>query len=304
MKQFFLFETARRGALAMAVCGLATASHPALAQPAAQAPGQAATTEQGANTVQAPAGPAGLDSLAAVADSYILGPGDVIEVTVVGQEEYKARVQVQSDGSVQLPYLNAVPAANIPVLDFQADVARRLREGGYYTNPAVSVIVASYASRYVVVLGEVSRPGLLPIDRSYRLSEIIARAGGINAAGLDTVSLTRENGEQLQVTLRDMATGGPSKDPIVSAGDRIYVARMQEEDRKIFFIYGQVAAPGDYPVADGMTLRMALARSGGLTQLGSEKRIKIFRDGQELKNVDMEYVIKQGDVIRIGERFF
>lgn len=310
MKQFFLFETARRGVLAMAVCGLATAPHAALAQPAAQAPEQAVTTEQGSNVAQAsavstaPAGPAGLDSLAAVADSYILGPGDVIEVTVVGQEEYKARVQVQSDGSVQLPYLNAVPAANIPVLDFQADVARRLREGGYYTNPAVSVIIASYASRYVVVLGEVSRPGLLPIDRSYRLSEIIARAGGINAAGLDTVSLTRENGEQLQVTLRDMATGGPSKDPIVSAGDRIYVARMQEEDRKIFFIYGQVAAPGDYPVAEGMTLRMALARSGGLTPLGSEKRIKIFREGRELKNVDMEYVIQQGDVIRIGERFF
>src|SRR5690606_25620444 len=146
-----------------------------------------------------------------------------------GQEEYRARVQVQTDGSVQLPYLNAVPAANKTVLDFQGDIARLLREGGYYDNPAVSVIVASYASRYVVVLGEVARPGLLPVDRNYRLSEIVARAGGIAPTGVDTVSLTRETGEQIEVTLQDMATGGPDKDPMVEAGDRIFVARMQEE---------------------------------------------------------------------------
>lgn len=310
MRQFFLFRAARKACLALTALAVISAPVGALAQPAdtnAAEPSAASGPSAAEQSGPLSAGPSGLssiDTLAPVVDSYILGAGDIIEVSVVGQEEYRARVQVQTDGSVQLPYLNAVPAANMPVLDFQADVASRLREGGYYTNPAVSVIIASYASRYVVVLGEVSRPGLLPIDRSYRLSEIIARAGGISAAGLDTVSLTRESGEQLQVTLKDMATGGPSADPVVRAGDRIYVARMQEEDRKIFYIYGQVAAPGSYPLAEGMTLRMALARGGGLTQLGSEKRIKVFREGEELRKVSMEDVIQQGDVVRVGERFF
>lgn len=251
-----------------------------------------------------PTGPGAAEGLVPIVDGYILGPGDVMEVTVVGQEEYRARVQVQTDGSVQLPYLNAVPAANMAVLDFQADVARRLRAGGYYTNPAVSVIIVSYASRYVVVLGEVARPGLLPIDRNYRLSEIVARAGGITQLGVDTVSLTRETGEQMQVSLQDMATGGPDKDPVVAAGDRIFVARMQEEDRKLFYIYGQVTAPGSYPLAEGMSLRMALARGGGLTPLGSEGRVKVFREGEEIRNVDMSQTILPGDVIRVGERFF
>ncbi len=272
--------------------------------PAEGVAGPAATSVVTDSAPPMPAGPGAPEGLAPIVDGYILGPGDIIEVSVVGQEEYRARVQVQTDGSVQLPYLNAVPAANKTVLDFQGDIARLLREGGYYNNPAVSVIVASYASRYVVVLGEVARPGLLPVDRNYRLSEIVARAGGIAPTGVDTVSLTRETGEQIEVTLQDMATGGPDKDPMVEAGDRIFVARMQEEDRKLFYIYGQVSAPGSYPLAEGMSLRMALARGGGLTPLGSESRVKVFREGEEMRNVDMSQTILSGDVIRVGERFF
>lgn len=301
MNQVALFGYCRR--LMIALLALLAAQMPVAAHAQIDAP-PATTTTESAPPPGALSVPDTQEGLAPQVDGYVLGSGDIIEVTVVGQEEYRARVQVQTDGSVQLPYLNAVPAANMTVLDFQSDVARRLREGGYYNNPAVSVIVASYASRYVVVLGEVARPGLLPIDRSYRLSEIVARAGGISPTGVDTVSLTRESGEQIQVTLQDMATGGPSKDPMVQDGDRIFVARMQEEDRKQFYIYGQVTAPGNYPLAEGMSLRMALARGGGVTPLGSERRIQIFREGEELRNVDMSQTILSGDVIRVGERFF
>ena len=241
---------------------------------------------------------------AALASGYVLGAGDIIEVSVVGSADYRARVQVQTDGMVQLPYLRAVPATGTTVLQFQDDVARRLQDGGYYTDPVVSVMVASFASRYVVVLGEVAQPGLQPIDRDYRLSEIVARAGGITASGVDTVSLTRESGEQLQVSLQDMATGGLDKDPMVAPGDRIFVARMQEEDRKVFYIYGQVTAPGSYPLAEGMSLRMALARGGGLTPLGSEKKVEVFRNGEEVRDVDLSDTVQIGDVIRVGERFF
>ncbi len=298
MKQLTLFGYARR--MLFALCAILAVQAPISAQAQPQ--------PQGSDTAAAgaPATPAGAEGegIAPQVDGYILGPGDIIEVSVVGQEEYRARVQVQTDGSVQLPYLNAVPASNKTVLDFQSEVAGLLRSGGYYTNPAVSVIVASYASRYVVVLGEVVRPGLLPIDRNYRLSEIVARAGGIGPNGVDTISLTRESGEQLEVKLADMATGGPSRDPVVQAGDRIFVARIQEEDRKQFYIYGQVTAPGNYPLAEGMSVRMALARGGGLTPLGSERRIQLFRDGVEMKKVDLSETVLPGDVIRVGERFF
>lgn len=239
-----------------------------------------------------------------LAEGYILGAGDIIEVAVVGREEYKARVQVQVDGTVQLPFIRDVVAADRTIAQLQDDVAARLKAGGYYTDPVVSVMVAGYASRYVVVLGQVGTPGLLPIDRNYRLSEVIARVGGIGPNGSESVTLTRVNGEQLNVTLEQMATGGDAADPYVAAGDKIFVDRVEEGERPTFCIYGEVNGAGCYPVGENMSLRMAIARAGGLTKLGSEKKVKVFREGEDIGKLDLSQTVRTGDVIKVGQRFF
>jgi len=232
-------------------------------------------------------------------NGYKVGVGDVLEVSVLGREEYRARVQVQSDGTILLPYINSVQASNKTILELRDAVQKALETGGYYTKPAVSVVVTTFASRYVVVLGEVATPGIVPIDRAYRLSEIIARAGGLRSAGADAITLTPEGGPPVQLSLRDAATGGAEKDPIVNPGDKVFVAPP-----KTFYIYGQVNAPGTYPIDRGMNVPKALARGGGLTALGSEGRVKVIRDGKEIKKFDPNAPIQDGDVIVVGERFF
>ena len=239
-----------------------------------------------------------------LAAGYILGPGDLVEVSVVGREEYKARVQVQVDGTIQLPFIRSVRAADMTTAQLQDEVASRLQQGGYYTDPVVSVIVAGYASRYVVVLGQVGTPGLLPIDRNYRLSEVVARVGGITAGGSESVVLTRQSGEQLSVTLEQMATGGPSMDPYVAAGDKIFVDRASEGERPSFCIYGEVNSAGCFALGQDTSLRMALARAGGLTKLGSERKVEVYRNGEEIAKQDLSAPVMAGDVIKVGERFF
>ncbi|MDG6079108.1 capsular biosynthesis protein [Erythrobacter litoralis] len=239
-----------------------------------------------------------------LAAGYILGPGDVVEVSVAGQEEYRSRVQVQVDGSIQLPFIRDVQAEDRTVAQLQDEVADRLRSGGYYTDPVVNVIVAGYASRYVTVLGQVGSQGLVPIDRNYRLSEMIARVGGIGPNGSETVTLIRASGEKINVTLEEMATGGPAMDPYVAAGDKIFVDRVEAGSQATFCIYGAVNAAGCYPVGQTMTLRMALARAGGLNNLGSEKKIDVFRNGREIGRIDLSQPVLEGDVLKVGERFF
>lgn len=53
-----------------------------------------------------------------------------------------------------------------------------------------------------------------------------------------------------------------------------------------------------------MTVRQAIARGGGLTQLGTEKRIKLIRGGQEMKGVALEMPVTAEDVVVVGERYF
>lgn len=234
----------------------------------------------------------------AAREGYILGPGDVIEVAVLGRDEFHPRVQVQVDGTVQLPYLASVRASDQSVLQFRDQVARLLRNGGFYTDPIVSVSVASYASRYVTVLGEFGTPGIVPVDRAYRVSEILARVGGSRTTAGDEIMLRRATGEELRLPVERVASGGPEEDPFVSPGDKLYLPPAPN-----FYISGQVGAPGAYKLERRMTVRMALARGGGLTDRGSVGKVSVFREGKKIK-ATMDTQLAANDSVYVGERFF
>src|SRR3546814_5095328 len=135
------------------------------------------------------------------------------------------------------------------ISDWSSDVCSSdlLSSAGYYVKPQVLVDVVSYASRYVTVWGAVTSPGLVPIGRAYRVSEILARVGGKQDKGAEYLMLRRKDGAEMKLNIAGLATGDNSQDPFVTAGDKIYVP-----DAESFFIYGQVNAPGVYPVRAGM----------------------------------------------------
>lgn len=243
--------------------------------------------------------PSAAQSAAAPDQDYILGPDDVVEIEVLGRADFRTRARIGTDGKVLLPFLGEVAAANRTTRQLGEEVARALEAGGYFAKPVMRVEIASYASRYVIVLGAVVSPGLVPVNRNYRLSEIMARVGGVRADGADHVIVRSEDGAERKVNLQAMATGGAADDPYVKAGDKIYSPTAE-----VFYISGQVKAPGTYPVATNMTFRMAVARGGGLTELGSDKRIKVTRGGQELGRVDLNSTIQPGDIVVVGERLF
>src|SRR3546814_17245037 len=90
--------------------------------------------------------------------------------------------------------------------------------------------------------------------------------------------LRRQDGAEMKLNIAGLATGDNSQDPFVTAGDKIYVP-----DAESFFIYGQVNAHGVYPVRAGMSVRQAIARGGGLPELGPDNLVKIFRTGIYVK---------------------
>ncbi|MEZ5656808.1 MAG: polysaccharide biosynthesis/export family protein [Sphingobium sp.] len=302
-----VFKTVRSASAAIVMLVLATAINAPLAaqtvpagQPLAQPQpmGQPlpAANEQAAATVQ----PATEPATAPITDgAYVLGPGDVVNVSVLGRPEFNPQVQVQTDGTLQLPFLGTVKAADMTVLQFRDKVGRMLEAGGYYADPVVNVAIANYASRYVIVLGEVGQPGMVPIDRDYRVSEILARVGGARDTGSDFLTLRRASGEELKLDTRMIAIGGPNEDPVVKPGDKLFIPKAET-----FYVYGQVNSPGTYKIESGMTLRKAIATAGGVGAMGSEKKAKIYRDGEKIKRFDLSGLIKDGDVIVIGERFF
>jgi polysaccharide export outer membrane protein len=270
------------GALLMAAAGgSAFAQSQATSQPA-----------PGPGTSAAPSGVADTTS-----NAYILGRDDSVEVSLVGGG-YANRARVQADGTIQLPLAGKMKAADLTTAELADNVAKALKDGGFYANPIVTVEVVGYASRYVTVLGAVGNPGLIPINRPYHVSEILARVGGVREGAADYLVIRSEKGEEKHLPIKDLATGDLTKDPYVAAGDKIYAPAAE-----LFYISGQVKSPGSYPIQTGMTARMAIARGGGLTDSGSEKKLDVMRAGKKVK-LSTDDPIQAGDVITVGERLF
>lgn len=229
---------------------------------------------------------------------YVLGAEDVIEVEVVGQPD-KARARVYTDGSVQLNLVGKLEAAGKTPKQLGAEIAAALRAGGFYADPAVNVEVSSYASRYVTVLGAVGSPSLVPINRPYRLSEILARVGGVRGDAADYLVVRPEApGPERRYLIDQLAMGDAEKDPYVTPGDKIYAPVAE-----VFYVSGQVNSPGPFAIKTDLTVRQAIARAGGLTASGSDKKVEVTRGGKKVKlNADAK--VEPGDVLVVGERLF
>lgn len=264
--------------------------HPVMISPAAMA--QGATLPVIADTT-----PVIADATAA--DTYPIGQGDVLDIGIAGDDKFKAHVAVQADGTVTLPLLHTLTVANYTPLQVRDLVRDRLQAGGYYKDPAVNVVVATNSSRYVTVLGEVGQPGTVPLDRTYHVSEVLARVGGTKESGADTLTLRRPNGQVMVLDIHAIATGGVEDDPLVYPGDKIFLATAPH-----FSISGAIKSPGVYRLDKGITLRKALARGGGLSNLGSEKKIKLFRNSKELHGLALSEPLQADDEVVVGERFF
>ncbi|THD65108.1 MAG: hypothetical protein E8A49_00070 [Phenylobacterium sp.] len=273
---------------------MAAAAH---AQPApVGAPPAAASTAAHAPPAAAPPATAAGDR------NYQLGFGDVVEVSVLGQADFDVHSRIGSDGAILLPLIGPVPATGRSPGQLADDVRGLLRKGGFFANPLVRVDVLTIASRYATVLGYVGTPGLIPLDRDYRLSEVLARVGGRSTAGADYVQLTHEDGTSTRYGISDLATGGRDKDPLIMPGDKLYVPAVEND---VFYLSGSVKQPGAYPVGPNLTVRMALARAGGVSANGSDKKVKLTRKGAEVKPVDLDKTVVQvGDIISVGERLF
>lgn len=285
---------AMMAACATLACPTGAGAQPALSPPAAGvAPPVLPLAAAGATGPAASTG----NSSNAANQEYVLGPEDVLEIAVLGTND-KTRGRIYTDGTLQVNLIGKVTAAGKTPPELSVEVAKQLKAGGFYADPVVSVDIVGFASRYVTVLGAVGNPGLVPINRPYRLSEILARVGGVREGSADYLIVRSETGPEKRYDVEKLAAGTVDQDPFVSPGDKIFSPVAE-----VFYISGQVRSPGTLPIKNGMTIGQAIARAGGLTDSGSDKHVKVKRGGKEIK-LESDAKVEPGDVLTISERLF
>jgi polysaccharide export outer membrane protein len=115
---------------------------------------------------------------APAASEYLIGPGDVLSVRVLGHDEMSSRVRVRSDGRISLPLLKDLEVAG----QTPEAVSESLRKEwtDFVKNPVVTVTVDEPRPLLVSITGEVSRPGVYPLEAPASVLQAIASAGGLS----------------------------------------------------------------------------------------------------------------------------
>jgi len=112
-----------------------------------------------------------------VNDTYLIGPGDVLAVTVWKEPDISNKaLPVRSDGKISLPLAGEIEASGKTPKTLEQDISTRLQ--AYISDPEVTVIVQEIKSRKFNILGQVTKPGAYLLTDSTTVLDAIAMAGG------------------------------------------------------------------------------------------------------------------------------
>ena len=245
---------------------------------------------------------------------YTLGPQDQLKITVFDEPDLTNVYRIDSDGFITFPLISRVAAAGMTPADLQ-DRIRSMLASGFIKNPQVRVEVEGYKSQSVIVGGEVRAPGKIQMTGTMTLIEALAAAGSPTSSAASEVMVSRQkrgpNGvvvnendvEIIRVNLKDIQLGRAGRDIQLQDGDIINVPKAQT-----LYVTGAVRNQGQIIYEPGMTVQQAIALAGGLTERGSDRRIKANRIGPDGKVVEislrLEDRVQPNDTITIANKIF
>lgn len=162
------------------------------------------------------------------ASAYLIGPEDVLEISVWKNADLSKLVTVRPDGNISLPLIGEVAAAGLTPEGLRARIVEKLKE---YQQGAVvaSVIVQSVNSYRVFVLGEVRVPGSYVLKARTTVLQALSLAGGFSQfASKNKIVLIRKrpdgSDEKLQIKFNDLVYDEQSRaNGILRPGDTIFV---------------------------------------------------------------------------------
>jgi polysaccharide biosynthesis/export protein len=260
---------------------------------------------------------------------FTLGPGDRLQIEIFGHAESRAVTFVGPDGKI---YYNLLPA--LDVLGLTLPQTRDLLEeklAKYYPAPQVELTLREVGSKYVWLLGRLTRPGIYVLPGPVSLLESLALAGGTARSTSQRFSqdladlphsFVMRQGQLLPVNFhRLLREGDTSQNIMLQPDDFVFVPSSLEQE---VYVLGAVAGPRAVPYIEQMTLVGALSTAGGpakynfMTQYGSpffkdallsqvavvrgslsEPRIAIIDVGAILKGGAPDVPLEAGDIIYV-----
>jgi protein involved in polysaccharide export with SLBB domain len=234
--------------------------------------------------------------------AFKLGPGDKLDIEVMGDAGTRSTVTVGPDGRI---YYNILPGLDVWGLTLPEARGRLEDEMRKYVRekPVIAVSLREVASQQVWVLGRLNSPGVYPLGRPTTLLDAVAEAGGLGAttpiggAPSETADLSKSfiirNGHIIPVDFEKLLRDGDmSQNVYLQPGDFIFLPSLRSSQ---IHILGAVLQPRSERMRGYMTLVQAIALAGGTVPGACLPNVAILRGSlanPQIAVVDVKSVLR------------
>ena len=220
---------------------------------------------------------AGKEGEPVAVESLLIGPGDLLHISVLREPELEQRARVLDSGEIVLPLAGRIRLEGLTPAQAGIRIADRYRAGNFLLHPEVSVLVEEYATQTVTILGQVVHPGSVRVAATRSLIDVISLAGGLTPEADRHIVVQRggKDGERIRAFLPNRAEDALNADILVRPGDTVIVPKAG-----IVYVLGDVAHPGGYVMQNDSQLSVlqAIALAAGTSRTASEKRVRLVRN--------------------------
>jgi len=223
---------------------------------------------------------------------YVVGPGDTLELQLIGEGGGRYTLTVGRDGVVEFPQLGPIAVAGMRFASAKDMLERRVTE--QMIGMRASVSMGALRSIQVFVLGEAERPGSYTVSGLSTMTNALFASGGVNSIGtLRNIKLKRNGQVVKTLDLYDLLLNGDtSNDVRLLPGDVIFIPPVGVT----VAASGEIQRPAIYEVKEGAAASEILYLAGGLTPEADPRTARLERiDGRRNRTiVDLDLTVPQG----------
>jgi polysaccharide export outer membrane protein len=238
--------------------------------------------------------------------SYIVGPGDQLNVQLYGSQNRTLRLTVDRDGRLSFPELGPIEVAGKTFEAVSADIEARVARQVIGTQASVGL--SNVRSIQVFVMGEARKPGAYTVSGLSTVTSALYASGGIELTGsLRDIQLKRRGVTVRRLDLYDLLLrGDTSADVPLQPGDVVFIPPVGST----VTVSGEVKRPAAYEIKGNATLAGLIDLAGGLTPEADSSRVSVVRYGQDRRRVAVSVSLDQdatrrtavanGDLVRVS----
>ena len=248
---------------------------------------------------------------------FVLGPEDIIVISVWGNKEFAGDLPVRPDGKISIPLIGDIKVEGLTPDEVKKLVTNKLRK--FINDANVTIFVKQINSINISIAGEVKAPGTYKVNRPITLLHLFSLCKGFtDKADLKNSFLLR-NEKKMDVNFYTLVKKGDiSQNVWLRPNDLIFI---KDNFKNRINVIGEVKEPQVITFQEGMTVLDAILISKGLTDVAKPTGTQIYRrnqnrigdiskvpvsldevifDGNLTKNI----LLKPGDIIHVPRSFF